>query len=122
MKKMEMEFKEYQEKAARTLAQLENPLMNELHMVMGLATESAEIVDVYKKHIAYGKELDDVNLQEEIGDIMWYIANLISMKNWNMSRILSTNIDKLSARYPEKFTEENAITRNLEVERQILEQ
>ena len=119
---MQMEFKEYQEKAGRTLAQLVNPITNELHMVLGMVTESAELADVYKKHIAYGKDLDDVNLQEEIGDLLWYIANLATLKGWDISRIMSTNISKLQARYPEKFTNEHAINRDLIVERQILEQ
>jgi hypothetical protein len=35
---------------------------------------------------------------------------------------LKTNISKLEARYPEKFTQENALNRNLENERKILEQ
>jgi NTP pyrophosphatase (non-canonical NTP hydrolase) len=90
-------------------------------MVLGMQTEAAEIADVYKKHIAYKKELDLVNVKEEIGDLMWYIANLCNMNSWDLREILDTNIAKLEARYPEKFTEEQAINRDLVTERQILE-
>jgi hypothetical protein len=43
------------------------------------------------------------------------------MLNIDLEEMLQRNIDKLKARYPEKFTQENALNRNLDVERQILE-
>jgi len=117
-----MEINEYQLKAARTNAQLENHLMDNLHMVLGMQTESAEIADVFKKHIAYKKEIDWVNIKEELGDVMFYIANMCNINGWDLRDILETNIKKLEARYPEKFNEENALNRNLDKERGILEQ
>ena len=116
-----MNIEEYQLNSKRTLAELSSPLLDELHMVLGMQTEAAEIADVYKKHIAYGKPLDYVNVSEEIGDIMWYIANLCNMKGWNLEDILITNINKLKARYPHSFDENKALFRDLDKERQILE-
>jgi hypothetical protein len=46
---------------------------------------------------------------------------MCNIHGWNMEDILDTNIAKLEARYPEKFTEEAALNRNLEAEREILE-
>jgi hypothetical protein len=43
------------------------------------------------------------------------------MNGWDLREILATNIAKLEARYPEKFTEEQAINRDLGAERQVLE-
>ena len=40
-----------------------------IHSAMGCATEAGELLDSVKKHIFYGRELDTVNLQEEIGDM-----------------------------------------------------
>lgn len=116
-----MEINTYQEKAARTLAKIDGNILDDLHMILGMQTEVAEIADVYKKCIAYKKTLDYVNIKEELGDAMWYIANLCNMHGWDLRDILDTNIAKLEARYPEKFTEEQALNRNLSVERQILE-
>jgi NTP pyrophosphatase (non-canonical NTP hydrolase) len=116
-----MNINDYQNKAARTCAKIDGAILDDLHMVLGMQTEAAEIADVYKKHIAYKKELDLVNVKEEIGDLMWYIANLCNMNSWDLREILDTNISKLEARYPEKFTEEQAINRNLVAEREILE-
>lgn len=117
-----MEIRDYQFKASRTLANLESPIMDDLHMVMGMQTESAEIADAYKKHIAYGKNLDLVNVKEEIGDLLWYLANLANLHGWDLRDIMDTNIKKLEARYPEKFNNDNAVNRDLEKERIILEQ
>lgn len=116
-----MEINTYQGKAARTLAKIDGNILDDLHMVLGMQTEVAEIADVYKKCIAYKKPLDYVNIKEELGDAMWYIANLCNMHGWDLRDILDTNIAKLEARYPEKFTEEQALNRNLSAERQILE-
>ena len=116
-----MEVSIYQIKAARTLANLDNSLMDNIHMILGMQTETAELSDIYKKMIAYNKELDLVNAKEEIGDLMWYIANYCNLNGWDLRDIMETNISKLEARYPEKFTNENAISRDLEAERKILE-
>ena len=116
-----MNIKEYQLKAQRTLPTLESPIMDDMHMILGMQTEIAEIADTYKKHIAYGEELDLVNIKEELGDAMWYIANLCNLHGWDLCDLLDTNIKKLEARYPEKFTTEKALNRDLIKERKILE-
>lgn len=116
-----MEINKYQAEAARTCANIDGGIMDDIHMVLGMQTEAAEIADAYKKTIAYKKELDFVNVKEELGDILWYIANLCNMHGWDLRDIMQTNIDKLKARYPEKFTEENALNRNLDKERATLE-
>ena len=90
-------------------------------MCLGLQTESAEISDVFKKKLAYNKDIDWVNVKEEIGDLMWYIANLCNLNEWDLENILETNINKLKIRFPEKFTNDLAINRDLLEERKTLE-
>lgn len=92
-----------------------------LHAGMGLATESGEFLDALKKAIFYGKPLDEVNLREEVGDLLWYCAIALDALNGDFESVMQTNIDKLKARYPEKFTEDKAIDRDLNTERKILE-
>lgn len=106
-------------KIAERLASPEN--IDLLHGAMGLSTEANELVDAMKKVVFYGKPVDAVNLKEEIGDALWYIALLCRRLNVSMESIMQTNIDKLKARYPQKFTEEAAMKRDLDVERKILE-
>lgn len=92
-----------------------------LHAGMGLVTESGEFLDTLKKHIYYGKELDKVNLIEELGDQLWYCAIALNALGSDFETAMQINIDKLKSRYPEKFTEELAKNRDLEKERSILE-
>ena len=115
-----MRFKEYMEKASRTDANL-GGVMDDVHYVFGMLTEIGELADVFKKNIAYGKEIDWVNVKEEIGDTLWYLANFCRKHDFDLEEILDTNIAKLEARYPERFTEEKAINRDLDKERTILE-
>lgn len=92
-----------------------------LHAGIGIATEGGEFLDALKKHVFYGKELDRVNLKEELGDLMWYAAIACDELGTTFEELQATNIAKLRARYPETFTYDNTENRDLEEERKILE-
>lgn len=119
---------EYQELSVKTAKiftdnQLFAPnLLDLLHAGLGLATEAGEFVDAIKKHVFYGKPLDMVNLQEELGDVLWYIGFICQRNGWSMEKIMEQNIKKLQIRYPEKFTQSDALNRELGAERHVLEQ
>jgi len=120
----ELELTEYQTKAIRTRAPLvdQYKYMDTLHMLLGLTTEIGELSDPFKKHLAYGKEIDWVNVKEELADIMWYVVNFCDLHNINLKEEMGINIKKLEARFPEKFyTSNGAINRDLDTERKILE-
>ena len=76
-----MTLHEYQIEAARTCPDLEDK-DNILHMNIGILTELGELADLFKKHYAYGKELDLVHIGEEIADMFWYRANLDRIKGY----------------------------------------
>lgn len=99
----------------------DNGLKRLLHAGIGLTTESGEFLDALKKHIFYGKELDRVNLKEEIGDLFWYLAIACDELGVEFEPIMERNIEKLKARYGEKFSEDRANKRDLSLERNILE-
>lgn len=86
------------------------------HSIIGIATEATELLEALIK-----PDLDGVNILEEFGDINWYQALGIDALEGDFDQILETNIKKLKARYPEKFTSDCAINRDLEAERIILE-
>jgi NTP pyrophosphatase (non-canonical NTP hydrolase) len=92
-----------------------------LHGACGVATEGGELLDAMKKHIFYGKEIDTVNIVEEIGDLMWYSAVILDELGVEFEDVMQKNINKLKARYNDKFTEDGANIRDLNTERQILE-
>ena len=92
-----------------------------LHAAFGMATESGEFIDQLKKSLFYGKELDTVNLKEELGDLLWYVAVACKALNTTIEQEMVRNIHKLKVRYPEKFTEDKAVNRDLNREREVLE-
>ncbi len=101
-------------------------ILRMLHAVIGMSTEAGELLDVLKKYIFYGKELDFVNIEEELGDSNWYqslMIHALKLKEYHTSweLICEKNINKLNARYGEKFSESAAQERDLEKEREILE-
>ena len=91
------------------------------HGVMGLVTESAELMSLVKKSKIYGKALDRVAMAEEAGDVMWYLALLANELGISFEDLWEMNIKKLKQRYPEKFTAEQALNRDHEAERKVLE-
>jgi len=117
----QMKLNDYVKWTKNTCAKLDSTLMDNLHMIMGLATEIGELSDQVKKNIAYKKNIDWINAKEEIGDIMYYLSSFCRINNFDLEEILETNVKKLESRYPNKFTEYHALNRDLPKERKILE-
>lgn len=118
-----MKAEEFMKAALRTEAVGIKGEINEraLHAAIGLCTESGELIDALKKSMFYGRELDLVNVKEEAGDILWYLAILFDEIGTDFETEMERVINKLKTRFPEKFTEEAAYTRDLEKERSVLE-
>jgi NTP pyrophosphatase (non-canonical NTP hydrolase) len=99
----------------------ERKIIRLLHAFMGMSTEAGEALDAIKKHLFYGKELDEINLIEELGDALWYISVAINALGTSYEQVMERNLAKLKKRYGEKFNEQSANNRNLDEERKILE-
>lgn len=125
---------EYQKLAARTESSKFNDIADRMagddkmlrlqHAAFGFCTESGEFMDMLKKHIFYGKNLDEVNLAEEIGDLLWYAALACNAMDISLEDVMTKNLKKLhgkTGRYHDQFTEEEALLRNLDQERKVLE-
>ena len=92
-----------------------------IHGIIGVATESGELLDLLYRTLIQCETLDEVNLKEEMGDLFWYLAVLSDASGVSFDEVQQVNIAKLRARYPNKFTEFDAANRNLSNERSILE-
>jgi len=107
-----MTINEYQKLAMTTL----NPALDKkdvlINGVMGLCGESGEAIDIVKKWLAQGHELDREKLAKELGDIAWYLAETAYALDIPLEDILRSNIDKLKARYPEGFDSLRSINRD----------
>lgn len=95
-----------------------NPLAiqesRELHGMLGIITELPELFEALSNK-------DRVNIGEELADIMWYVALIATSQGLQLDKLGEANIAKLQARFPDKFSSESALVRNLTVERSILE-
>ena len=113
------------EQRGEVRGRLNDDLVDLFHASIGMTTEVGELSDVVKKHLFYNKPIDWVNLAEEIGDIMWYVALAARVVEKNtgkpLSRILDENINKLKKRYPDSFSYDKAVSRDLVGERKELE-
>ena len=72
---------------------------------LGLAGEAGELLDLIKKWIFHGKPLDEEHAKKELGDVMWYVAEISHSFGWSLDEVMEMNIDKLKARYPHGFSE-----------------
>ena len=97
------------------------PTHDLIHAIIGIATEAGEFLDPIKKLIFYGKPLDLVNLDEEAGDLLWYLAIYAEARGTTIPELARRNIEKLRVRYPDKFTSSHALERDLLAERKSLE-
>ena len=106
-----MTINEYQALAMTTL----NPELSKkdvlINGVMGLCGESGEAIDIVKKHLHQGHELDKEKLAKELGDIAWYLAETAWALDIPLEQILQGNIDKLKRRFPEGFSTERSVMR-----------
>jgi len=78
---------------------------------MGLAGETGELVDMLKKWIGHGHELNLTEVEKELGDILWYISEIATTLDLRLDQVAAKNMDKLVARYPEGFSEERSRNR-----------
>lgn len=83
------------------------------HSLIGIVGEAGEIAAELQRWIYYGKsELELTHLAEEYGDLLWYIAEGLNAVGLSMETVMTLNIAKLKARYPEKYTDYHAAEGN----------
>ena len=105
-----MDLNEYQNLALRTASNStqENLILNG---VMGICGEGGECIDLVKKSMFQGHELNKDKLKDELGDVMWYLAVAAKGIGVDLAEVAEFNINKLKTRFPNKFTAEDSIAR-----------
>lgn len=98
-----MQVNEYQKAAMATL----NPVLDKkdvlINSVMGLCGESGEAIDIVKKWLMQGHELDKEHLVKELGDVAWYLAEAATALDVPLEAVFQGNLDKLCQRFPNGF-------------------
>lgn len=97
-----MTFDEYQKEALTTVYNTQEPLMEKTIWAMGVAGEAGEVVEKWKKIVAYkegniSKE-DLAELGKELGDVVWYIAVMAHSLGLSFDDIMAKNLEKLKSR------------------------
>lgn len=78
------------------------PLM--LTGVMGLCSETGELMEIVKKITFQGKPFNEENLfhmKRELGDIIWYWTNMCRALHLDPNQVIAENVEKLKSRYPD---------------------
>lgn len=89
-------------------------------IVLEIIRKSLKLLDFLKKKLYYNKTIKEDLFIQYSNEIISLFVAYSTLNNINIERVLDINIEKLRARYGEKFSSEKAINRNLETEREIL--
>ena len=91
--------------------------VDELHAILGMEGEAGEISEAVLSDDP--REVIRARVVDESGDFMWYLHLLWDKFGITMDEVLDGNIKKLAKRYPDKFTTEAAVNRDLEAEAEV---
>ena len=70
---------------------------------VGLSAEAGELMEIVKKLIFQGKPVNDetiFHMKRELGDVMWYIMQVLMALDVDITEIVEMNVEKLAKRYP----------------------
>jgi len=98
---------EYQEACLRTVKEFENETRKILTWGLGISGEAGDVAGCIKKTFIHKNDVT-AGIRENLGDTMWYIANICNFFNWDLQDILEENTNKLKKRYPQGFTYHDA--------------
>ena len=103
------------------------PRLDNAHAILGILSEGEELLPALRRcedGLGDQQVFEDImiNLGEEYGDVSWYVALGSRGCGTALKAILDTNIAKLKKRYPEKFTQDKAINRDLDGEQKLLKE
>lgn len=109
---MEMTIREYAQAAKRTINTDLTWAQIQLHALHGLASEVGEIHAIFQK-CYQGHEVSKERVMDELGDLAWFWNELCFAMDIDPQEVLEYNIDKLYKRYPDGFSAERSIHREI---------
>lgn len=107
----ELTMNQYQNLANRTSGAGKQGERRQIIAALGLAGEAGEFANMIKKLTAHGHPITVDELAEELGDVLWYLAEAASASGLTLNDIAAMNVEKLRRRYPDGFSEERSINR-----------
>jgi NTP pyrophosphatase (non-canonical NTP hydrolase) len=92
-RRSELTFNVYQKAARRTAIYTDRIT----YPTLGLCGEAGEVAEKIKKFMRDGV-LNDKEVAKELGDVLWYIANLAEDLGYDLAEIADMNLEKLADR------------------------
>ena len=77
------------------------------HMLLGVASEGCEVLDVLKAAVCYHEAIDKKKLQLELGDLLFFIRATCLYFGWSEDDLRQMNMKKLIKRCPDGFNVED---------------
>lgn len=102
---------EYQQLAARTAGAGGHDERRLMVAALGLAGEAGEFANLVKKRVAHGHDISPAELADELGDVLWYIAEAATTCGIRLGNLAQQNVEKLRRRYPDGFSQERSRNR-----------
>ncbi len=78
------------------------------------------MADAVKASMVYGKPIDQVNIVEESGDLLWFVEMTLQAFGLTIEDAKRGNAAKLNARYSDGFSAAKALGRNKQFEMEQL--
>lgn len=96
-----MDFNDYQNRAIKTRQKPAEDVPPVIISLLGLAGEAGQLLSEYKKFVRDGSshELHHDRVTEELGDLLWYVANVADCFGVMLDDVASTNLRKTDARF-----------------------
>lgn len=110
--------REYNLDYPRILVKDKNPEPDQL--VLKMIKDTCKILDMLKKKIYYNKPIDELQFKNTTTILMLNMSDFMNCYDLSLEETFEINIEKLKARYGDKFSSERAINRDLDAERKIL--
>jgi NTP pyrophosphatase (non-canonical NTP hydrolase) len=105
----------------KTIKYISKDFINEKELVYSILKKCLKLLDMQKKKFFYNKHINIENFLEIVSDISHLLLIYTNVNNIDLEKSMEININKLYKRYPDKFSSDKAINRDLETERKILE-
>ena len=96
-KELNMDVKDYQEYCKQNWKP--GCTENDLYFVMGLAGETGEVCEEFKKAIRDSRPVNKENVVKELGDVLWYLTNMCTVLGVTLEDVMMANVRKLDDRY-----------------------
>jgi len=108
-----VDFNTYQAEAQKTDRVAANrseseSIVSMMVPLLGLAGETGELLSEYKKHLRDGKAhmLFKERIKEELGDLLWYVANVAAKFGLKLDEVAQANLEKTNDRWGDQDTHE----------------